>query len=665
VQQVRGLPGGLLRFDVDPHRALVVGTGQGIVGVVDFAAGTTRAYTFADTDADSTTIFEPCTDGRRAFGIGDRPMLLALDTGAVTEVRPIEHKGWAAAQGCLTTWRFEHETFEEETLTWWDAKAGAARLLATDVAQAWATPDGRHAISIDEHGGITLWDPERDLRGTPLGRGPSEQPVWPAVSDDGRVVVFPWEQPLVLIGGKPIEYTPSHIDATAVTPDGSRIAYTSGHDDLSGGDVELRDGTGLPDGGLAAAGAIRSLDFSPDGAWLFATGDRPAAWELATRLRVALPLPGEAYYSLAGHQLAVVTRDGTATLWEPRPAHVRRAIEVGQSALSRDGRWLIVETLDRITRVDLSGRVADESFPTAVIDVAVLDGNSIAEDGSVLLPGSAKLWLWRPGAGPVPIQDVQGLPTVRAARGGQAMIDAAVVELGATGATAARPVWSLPAGLMLYDESPDLDRFAVRDPKDPDGGIRVLDRATGAATAVPGSQPPATFSRDGRWLVAAAASGEGVVLWDVAARRAQPLPGPRTKIDRLFVSDDARHVAIVAPTAAIVLDRGGAAPRVLDLGAAKIVEASFDRDGGRLAIASDRDARLWDLGSGAMRVIADAPAEAVHFDGDAITILLQRAVIEVSDDLPRDPAALSAALRAQPYELEETPGGAARVRMRR
>jgi tRNA A-37 threonylcarbamoyl transferase component Bud32 len=665
VHLVRGLPGGLLHLETDPLGTRLVASGQGVVAVVELASDTARTYDVPDPHTgDDPPIFAPCTDGRRAFGIGDTPQVLALDTGAVTIAKPTAQRGWLAAQGCLTTWRFQHDTFGDDSLLWWDEKAGAQRVLvARGVLQAWVSPDGRHAYSVDPNGAMVWWDPEHSAAPVPVGPVHSaDHLVWPAMSRDGRVALFPWDQPFLRIAGQRLVVQPNHVDVAAVSPDGSQIALTTGRNDVTFGDVQLLDGRGNEDGMLNANGAIHGMTFTEDGRWLLADGDHAVAWELATRARVEVPLkPDDVNLTLPGRQLAVLTRDGSAQVWEPRPAHVIRTLDVSQVAMSRDGRWLVIETQDRITRVDLRGQLPDDVVEMqAVNGPAILSADDVADDGSVVMPTATGNWTWPRGGVPVSLGPSIGYPHLRAAGVALALIDRDVVEIGAKGST--RVVWMVPKGRALLDESAGLDRFAL---VGDDRAIRVVERATGVEAVVPGSAPPVAFSRDGRWLATAAAGGNGVVVWDVAAHRAQAIAAPRGGVVRLIPSDDGRKVAIVAAASITVVDRDGDAPRVLDPGTGALADAAFDADGRRFATATNHDARLWDLGSGAMRVIADAPALALHFDGDAILLVLERAVIEVRDDLPRDPAALAAALRAQPYELEEAPGGGARVRIRR
>ncbi|HTJ44822.1 MAG TPA: hypothetical protein VL463_22100, partial [Kofleriaceae bacterium] len=124
-------------------------------------------------------------------------------------------------------------------------------------------------------------------------------------------------------------------------------------------------------------------------------------------------------------------------------------------------------------------------------------------------------------------------------------------------------------------------------------------------------------------------------------------------------------LAIASESSLAIVDLERDAARSLGSGPESIDTIAFDASGDRLVTTGEHDVWLWDLVANEGRRVMIGPAATAGFYGTRLIVVSNNAILQIDDELPRDPRALSYALRALPYEIDESAGAAARVRMRR
>jgi WD40 repeat protein len=372
---------------------------------------------------------------------------------------------------------------------------------------------------------------------------------------------------------------PGQISAVSLSADGRWLAVADAE-----GRVRLRDQAGRGWRVLGQVGATGpALAFSPDGRTLVAGGD--------TRDVVLLPVDGSPPRVLGHHDDAVVG-----------------------VAFAPDGKRVASTGVDRVVRIwSLDGGA------TAVLrgHELLTTGVAFAPDGTTLASGSedATLRLWD-------LADGRQLKVLRADR---SVLEVAFSPDGRHVAAATRSgprIWDVATGgsrpvgdrpwgeayAVAWDRGGRLvtagvDGLAVWDPDLGTG--RWLIGHDGAVTAV-------ALGPDGGTIVSGGADGS-VRVWPL-----RPDAGVRLRDDdqpagtgaRPRISRDGRRVAAPGQDGSILVVEGGESRRLTGH-TGPVREIAFAPDGAKLvSYGLDRTVRLWDLASGAGRVLLELPTQA-------------------------------------------------------
>jgi WD40 repeat protein len=270
----------------------------------------------------------------------------------------------------------------DNTLRVWDAVTGEARQAITTtgrIGHALAfSPDGRHIVTADHNGAITVWDwqsgqaehqtvaevatPIDAVRFSPDGRYFAAPLV--ALGDRPGPFVLVWERQTATEAFR-LDLRGENASTLAFSPDGGFLAVAGEGSPVAWlWNLQLRtsvqrfnghpSGTGIvdiefsPDGRYVATagtdttarlweaetgreirrfgghvGAVNSLAFSPDGAWLATAGvDQTARlWDVATGQELRRYVGHTASvenvaFSANGRRLISVSDDGTGRIWD-------------------------------------------------------------------------------------------------------------------------------------------------------------------------------------------------------------------------------------------------------------------------------------------------------------------------------------------------------------
>ncbi|MBJ6764471.1 WD40 repeat domain-containing protein [Myxococcaceae bacterium JPH2] len=155
----------------------------------------------------------------------------------------------------------------------------------------------------------------------------------------------------------------AEVRSVAWSPDGARLASGSRDHDARIWDVE----TGALLHSLPRQeGQVTSVAFSPDGRWL-------AVANLGWRVRLVDVATGKGVHTLSGHEQSVLTvafhpsgrwlasggSDDTARIWDvtsgAQVARIALGTTVRDAAFSPGGEWLVLTTVEGVTRVETQG----------------------------------------------------------------------------------------------------------------------------------------------------------------------------------------------------------------------------------------------------------------------------------------------------------------------
>ncbi len=279
---------------------------------------------------------------------------------------------------------------EDHTVRVWDAATGAQTAeVSGHIGKVKAiaySPDGTRLATMDEGSAVHLWDTAKwQERVLETGRE-----LWAgtlAYSRDGATIVTAARgrgaqrddgivQLWTAATGEPTAELSvpdtAHIDALALSPDGSVIAVSStrwAHASRPGAEQAEHSfqlyavASGQPAGdAMTSTHLMGCLAVSPDGASLaFADGDAARIWDIKGE-RPTITLTGHGgyldsiAYSPDGTSLATASRDGTVRLWEAATGQHRATLsghtqDVHAVAYSPDGNTLGSAGLDGTIRI--------------------------------------------------------------------------------------------------------------------------------------------------------------------------------------------------------------------------------------------------------------------------------------------------------------------------
>jgi eukaryotic-like serine/threonine-protein kinase len=622
----------------------VVATGValvlGLIGTIFFAVGEARQRGQAEQNAQEALL--QAYRARLSAAVAALQNHDVLDAARQLDAAPKELRGWE--------WRHLYSRLDDS--------AAVVRLPAGGHGFLLAAPD-ELGIGVWTSHGLRLTDLEGSELGT-LPFGPQGEPLDTATQTCRglRVVMWTGKATFNLLdaaGQVVCRVEVPEVKApcpVVVSPDGTRLAcrWSEGERNC----IALFDATSGQRTAVCIdhPGDIRSLTFSPDGTRLASTsGDRTARlWDSATgallgTCRGHTDKLLSASFSADGARLATTSSDGTVRQWdaatgrEVETPYDRHTGEVIAAAYSPDGQWVASAGTERTIRVwRATGRQ----------DVAVLLGHTGGVIGVAFDPSGRRLaslsdnnWLRYAGDDTVRVWDVHPRATLPSLR-------------GHTG-----PLFPVAFG-------PDGRSIASGDGT---GTVRLWDAATGepcATLAHPGHVWSLAYSPDGRWLATASGADNRVRIWDVAtARVRKEIAVPGVSLLFVIVSPDGKRVAATAsdpqskrphmhvcdvasgerlfsaegwalaysPDGRWLAGQAADAKVVFLMDAQTfetaaqfrghedfIFKVAFSPDSRRLASCSgDRTVRLWQIESGAFRVLRghsdEVQALAFHPDG--------------------------------------------------
>lgn len=395
---------------------------------------------------------------------------------------------------------------------------------------------------------------------------------------------------LSAIGGRGLSIADTSITTYALSPDGQRLAVGS-----KTGDVRIYDPraanlanplTTLP---TVSSAAITSLAFSPDGQTLAAGLFNATAvvYRLADpgappQVRTLAGSDGGATsvaFGAGGHRLVLINDQG---LWLADPTAIPQATQIGAafhvsaSAVSPDGRWLVLAYQDgQIRRWDLTADPVGQGdeisgFGTTVFALAFSPDGRWLVDGT--MSGQVRRW-------EITVTDPAATMVVLGEH--EEVVNA--LAFGPDGRTLASASDDTTVRLWNIDQ--------------PGVAPQVLRGHEGSVRSV-------AFSPDGRWLVSAGADTM-VRRWDLAANPplAQPLRGHEDAIYALsFTASGDLLISRSADGTLRLWDTTQstpALPRILDIhrcvGTASARSLALSPDQHTLAVGSDVGGAIMDL----------------------------------------------------------------------
>jgi WD40 repeat protein len=531
--------------------------------------------------------------------------------------------------------------------------------------------DGEHLLTAaSDEGGLRVWDlasgRSRRIEAQPLVSMSVDHRDRQVVGCGGDDILRVYD---IASGvGKELPVRCSHESSPHFTADDAAVVLGGDDDRAHVVDIASAQERPLP------AAASADAEVSPDGASLLVdVAGGLEVWTLATGARVRLDAPEDAAFvtwSASGERLAIGAPDGTTRVFTRAGALVRTLAGVPthiDAVLSPDGRWLaeIERSRPRVAELRLWDLDSGESrfigrpqrtfkqlqfTPDGTRVVAAVDDRQIvvirADDGSTrplalteqqsnffLSPDGkrvltcngfeARLWdlddgipelLWPrvPGSrGDVALADDEGQAAAIDGDGGVHVIDLASGAARRVGAILLPSNASPGLGPTNWDArlafAPGGATLAA---SSADGSIHLFaaggDAAERSLSGHQGTVFGLHFTPDGRTLLSGGKDGT-VRSWDVATGAGRVLgEGPSLRV--LALSPSGRWLASGDKTGLVKLWNvaTGTLEKTFAAGENLVLALAFSPDERSLAAASyDHTVRLWDLASGQMQSFAD------------------------------------------------------------
>jgi WD40 repeat protein/tRNA A-37 threonylcarbamoyl transferase component Bud32 len=512
-----------------------------------------------------------------------------------------------------------------------------------------ATADGRRTLGLDVDGkGAALWDLTTGTRGPLVDTkrvvlGPDGSTL-AAVHDKRTLRLHPIAGP-----ARPLAELTEAITELAWYGDGAIVVGGAR------GALQRLDADGKPRWAYRTDGEVEGLARSADGATIAAWSETGAVHLVDAETGAGRPLAGsrgDATFVAGGR---VITRDrkGGFVVW---PVAVGDAVVLSAHvdaraiAIAPDGTRVAAGGPDSAVRIwDERGQATELAGHLGTVTHVVFSPNG-ALLASIGLDKRVRLWEAATGRG-VTLPE-RAVPPLAFAPDGARLV--------AAGDSGGVRVWQVATGATSVLDTAGDQVASIAFTADGrlaaggrDGRVRTW-LAGGATIAGEHGGPirSVAFSADGAWLASAGEDG-AIRLWPRAGGEPRALRGHASWVAAIaFAPRGDRLASIGVDRTVRIWDVATGTGRVLGSHDEAGVDVAFAPDGATIATAGiDRTARLWDVATGDHRVLRGHGAWlwAVRYfpDGTRLATLGNDGTLRIwPDDLPREPAALRAWIRA-------------------